>query len=538
MFRTSVPAIAEAFLDRADAVARLEDVLRRLKAGSPQWLCILGPRKIGKTSLLLELSRRSVDEEVAFVVLDVFETMPISVEVLRLCALRAVDRVFARHLGLSTEALAGRPADYRRALQSAAPFASLPSDLRADLLDLPDRPMDDAWLRTCIDLPERLAHALKISILVAIDEFQELGAPLPGRPQRELLPLLRSAWQRHRRVAYVISGSARTMLTDLVTKEHSPFFQHFALMELGPFAREDALKLLTDNAADDRTIDRSLAERALSVLGGHPFYLQLFGETLTSLRPPYDEGSFKTAMQELLFSRTGRLALYFENELDRLAGRSTFLLATLQALADGPRRFQAVASAIQAPSGAVVRYLERLGDAVIRDKPGHYRLADPVFGLWLRWRQPGGTVVPMRVLGDEAEQRVAEHLALMGFELIYQSRASRGAFDLFATRGAEQLGVQVKRSGFPVRFTAPEWSRMEADGERMKWRWVVAAVAAPPGNGVVLLDPAKAKKTQAAARLDEAAAIENLLLWLDKKRKASKPRKKLGSSTSPAVRRA
>src|SRR5215207_5580577 len=103
VFRTSVPAIAEAFLDRADAVARLEDVLRRLKAGSPQWLCILGPRKIGKTSLLLELSRRSVDEEVAFVVLDVFETMPVSVEVLRLCALRAVDRVFARHLGLSTE---------------------------------------------------------------------------------------------------------------------------------------------------------------------------------------------------------------------------------------------------------------------------------------------------------------------------------------------------------------------------------------------------------------------------------------------------
>jgi hypothetical protein len=140
----------------------------------------------------------------------------------------------------------------------------------------------------------------------------------------------------------------------------------------------------------------------------------------------------------------------------------------------------------------------------------------------------------MRVLGDEAEQRVAEHLALMGFELIYQSRASRGAFDLFATRGAEQLGVQVKRTGFPVRFTAPEWSRMEADGERMKWRWVVAAVAAPPSLEVVLLDPAKAKKTRVAARLDETAVIENLLLWLDRKRQAPKVRKKPGASTASA----
>jgi hypothetical protein len=39
------------------------------------------------------------------------------------------------------------------------------------------------------------------------------------------------------------------------------------------------------------------------------------------------------------------------------------------------------------------------------------RLADATFGLWLQWRQPGGTVLPMRLVGDEAELAIATRLA-------------------------------------------------------------------------------------------------------------------------------
>ncbi len=80
---------------------------------------------------------------------------------------------------------------------------------------------------------------------------------------------------------------------------------------------------------------------------------------------------------------------------------------------DGRRGPSANASsvlAIDSPSGSTARYLERLKDAVTRTPGGRYQLPDPVFGLWLTWRRPGGTVVPMRVVGDEAELAVAEHL--------------------------------------------------------------------------------------------------------------------------------
>jgi Holliday junction resolvase len=118
----------------------------------------------------------------------------------------------------------------------------------------------------------------------------------------------------------------------------------------------------------------------------------------------------------------------------------------------------------------------------------------------------------MTVIGDAAEREVAEVLARAGFELVYQSRASRGSFDLLATRGAHQLGVQVKRSPLPLRFDRATWQRMHADAKRLGWRWVVASVSA--GSGARFLDPGKARRGK-EVRLTEAAIIDGLVAWLE-----------------------
>jgi Holliday junction resolvase len=118
----------------------------------------------------------------------------------------------------------------------------------------------------------------------------------------------------------------------------------------------------------------------------------------------------------------------------------------------------------------------------------------------------------MTVVGDEAEREVAIQLANLGFDLVYQSRASRGAFDLLAIRASVQLAVQVKRSPLPIAFKPAAWRRMTADAARLGWRWTIAAV--PPGGPVRFLDPAKARRGK-EVRLGEAAAIDNLAAWLD-----------------------
>lgn len=513
MFGSSVPVVDQGFHDRESELASLRGLVQKLRGGTPGWLALIGPRKVGKTSLLMELARRERAEDLRFVVIDALDSQPISLEFFRLTAARVLDAMIGADVGVSLELLLHDPPGFRAALQGSASFARLRPADRSGVLELPERKADDALIRFALELPERIAAALELFVIFAIDEFQELATLVGARGTPDPFPIMRSTWQRHRRVGYVVSGSARSMLTELVSSERSPFFQHFAIAELGPFAREVAVALLVEESPQGREISAALAEQAFATIGGHPFYLQLLGEAITARPPPYDTRTLKECVQELLFSRTGRLALYFENELARSVGRSAHLATTLDALAAGAHRITDIAAAIGQTSGATVRYVERLGDIVQRDAEGHYAIDDALFAAWIRWRRPGGSVVPMTMLGNDAERAAAERLARMGFDLVYQSRASRGAFDLLALRGATSLGVQVKRTTLPLRFLPDEWARMDADARRFGWRWLIAAVH--PDGDVQMLDPDKARRGR-EIRLSDDAIIENVLVWLDR----------------------
>lgn len=521
MFSASTPASTDGFFNRGGELALLGDAVDKLQRGAPKWLCLVGPRKVGKTSLLREAERRARAQarSPGFVVIDVLETMPVSLEVFRVVAVQAVEVLLSRDAGRSLAAEASEPPEWRAALVKSNRFRGLPSDLQTTLGELPTTPLEGAGLSAVLNVPERLAEALGEHLVIAIDEFQELATLSGTRGAPEVMSLLRSVWQRHRRTAYFISGSARSTLLELATSQSSPFFQHFEVMEVPAFDQAHAVELLVEGSRDgSQRISPTLATRIFEVVGGSPFYLQVMGEAVVQEAGAAD-ARLGSALQRVLFSETGRLSLYFLNEFQRLVGRATTLAATLNALAEGPRTLTEVANAIHGTPGATLGYLARLGDAVAKNAAGLWGLTDATFALWLQWRQPGGSVLPMKLVGDEAELAVAQHLAHLGFELVYQSRGSRGAFDLIGTRGAWILAVQVKRSPLPLRFTRAAWERMESDGGRYGWQWVVAQVS--PEGQVQLLDPTKAAK-RGGVVLGEKAVLERPLDWLERRRPAGK----------------
>ena len=393
--------MSSAFYGRETELDQLLRGVDALRAGAPSWVALLGSRKIGKTSLLLELSRRAASRDVVFSVVDVLEHTPVDPEVIRQAALTVVDAVLGAGLSQSLQALATEPAEYVAALAGTVTFPRLDEIARRVVIELPTGPMSRERIRQWLELPEWLARALEIHVVSAWDEFQALEGLKLKRCSLDLFALMRSVWQRHQHVTYFISGSEPSLLRDLTSAERSPFFQHFALMELGALPLDVAERLLIENAPPDRPMPVETAQAAAELMGGHPFYVQMLGDQLTHLAPPYDATALKEAVQGLMFTRTGRLALYFEGWFARLVGRSTQLAAVLRALAAGPIRLTDVATRIGAASGSTVRYLERLGDAVTVTDAGRYTLVDPVFALWLRWRQPGGTIIPMAVIGDD-----------------------------------------------------------------------------------------------------------------------------------------
>jgi AAA+ ATPase superfamily predicted ATPase len=514
MFSSSVPASTDGFFNRTAELARLDGVVTALARGVPKWLCLVGPRKVGKTSLLREVERRVRSRAGApgFVVVDVFEELPLSLELFRVVAVQAVEVLLSRDAGRSLAAEFKVPADWRAALVQSALFRSLPPALQTFVGELPQVALTGASLTEVLHLPERLAEALSAHLVIALDEFQELAALSTAKQAPDVMALLRSVWQRHRRTTYVVSGSARSTLLELTTSERSPFFQHFEVMEVGGFELAAAVELLTRASAEgSHPITPALARRVFEAVGGSPFYLQVVGEALAE-EPGRADARLRAALQRVLFSDTGRLSLYFLNEFQRLVGRATTLAATLTALAEGPKLPGELAKALGSVPAAAVGYVQRLGDALVRGADGRWRVTDPIFALWLQWRQPGGSVLPMKMVGDEAELAVAQRLVHLGFELVYQSRGSRGAFDLLATRGARVLAVQVKRSPLPLRFTGEAWQRMSADGARYGWQWLVAQVES--GGEVRLLDPERARRSKGVL-LDEKSVLERPLDWLE-----------------------
>src|SRR5262245_55147136 len=128
MFQSNQPVSGLAFHDRAAELGRLQTLADDLRKGSPRWLAIIGPRKIGKTSLILELSRRA--GEVAIVPVDTQEVSPLSWEIFRLYALRAADVMLGKELQASLEVTAATGGDLDAVLDASGTLAALPASLR------------------------------------------------------------------------------------------------------------------------------------------------------------------------------------------------------------------------------------------------------------------------------------------------------------------------------------------------------------------------------------------------------------------------
>jgi Holliday junction resolvase len=140
---------------------------------------------------------------------------------------------------------------------------------------------------------------------------------------------------------------------------------------------------------------------------------------------------------------------------------------------------------------------------------GVYQIADPALRLWLMRRSDAGMALPPLVLGNEAEKEVARRMAAAGFELVYQSRASRGAFDLLAILETTEVGVQVKKAELPFYLSREELERMRYWAERLSWIPLLAIVRA---SGVRFYDARSLEATGRSCRLDEnTEAVQSLL---------------------------
>lgn len=347
---------------------------------------LLSPRRYGKSSLVQQVSEDlKKDRKIRFAQVDLFEVRD---------EREMLERITAAVIIATSSTLEERLHDLKRFVQAIVPKVSLGTDPTQELsvgLSWEDLQRSRHEL---LELPEKLAKAKKVQLVLCIDEFQNIGQfPDPKATQK----LLRAAWQRHKHVTHVLYGSKRHMMLEIFTKSTMPFYKFGDLMFLERIERPYWTAYIVDRfRRTKKKIDKDTATAIAAIMEDHPYSVQLLANAawhqtkLNCSMADIDRG-----LEELL----DQYAILFQHLVD---GLTTPQLRYLEAMADGVERFSTadVLTRYELGSSAMVgRIRTGLEKKDILDHQGPKTVwLDPLFQHWLErrfWRKPKRPPLPM-----------------------------------------------------------------------------------------------------------------------------------------------
>jgi AAA+ ATPase superfamily predicted ATPase len=218
-------------------------------------------------------------------------------------------------------------------------------------------------------------------IIMMIDEFPSLIEFRRYSKLEAITELFRSILETRENVEYVVSGSRVHYMKGILGKGESPLFGHFVLMDIGPLSREYAIKLYMHSVKSNR----EEAEAAWTLVGGHPYYLIMLAEN----RKP--EESLKETYERILSSSSGALNLYVNYILEEDLGSSTKearLTRLLQAISQGKNTPSQIAIHIRLKLSSLPYYLQELEKYdLIEKKEGKYWIKDKVINDYFQISQ-------------------------------------------------------------------------------------------------------------------------------------------------------
>jgi predicted adenine nucleotide alpha hydrolase (AANH) superfamily ATPase len=176
-------------------------------------------------------------------------------------------------------------------------------------------------------LPEKIAEAKGIKIIVCIDEFQQLANISEWK---RLESMLRSEWQLQHKTTYCLYGSKMHMMTEIFNNSGSPFYKFGQLMHLKRISKEYWLPYIMSNfKKTGKYISEEMAERVCESVKYNSWYVQQYCFSLwTHTQGSVSEKDLEEQLQFVLDTNEE----VFQNEVDGLVQSQ---IAMLKAIASG-----------------------------------------------------------------------------------------------------------------------------------------------------------------------------------------------------------
>jgi hypothetical protein len=259
------PVVGENFVGREDTLERIETLI-----DTGQSVILIGPRRYGKTSLLLEAQRRLKNYLIGNVDLFTITTKKELAE------------------GIIETTLLNKRISLRKILDSFKKgFAKAMSkvEVRAVIdefeivLRAADSSVDeDALLSEALDFPAEFASRAgrDRKMLFVYDEFGDML-----KIEGETIKLMRAKLQNHQNVIYLFAGSEESLMENLFTKRSEAFYGFGKMISIGPIQKDAFVPYIVDTYKDlGIRISPDIAGKIVELAGGHPYYVNYLCQTI------------------------------------------------------------------------------------------------------------------------------------------------------------------------------------------------------------------------------------------------------------------
>ena len=365
-FQYGTLATKDNFVDRVEDRAQLKSFL-----SSHINVMLISPRRWGKSSLVKvameELQNEDKDIRVCFI--DAF-SIGSEAEFYRTFASQVI--------ACASSKLERRIQDAKKFLTGVVPQVVIKDDVTNFMaLDVKFMPQEQDKM-DILRLPETLAEAKNIKIIVCIDEFQQL-ANLPGYKNME--GKMRSAWQQQQHVTYCLYGSKRHMMMDIFNNANSPFYRFGQMLFLGKIPKTEWMPFIRESfEKTGKHISEAFASQVCDTVECHSWYLQQLCYFIwNATTEEVTEQTFQYGLSQLVNTNSPM----FLSDTESLAPSQ---IEMLRAIKDGVQQLSSMEAkrlyALGNPNTISKNKKVLKEKDIIEEAKGKLVFVDPVYHLW------------------------------------------------------------------------------------------------------------------------------------------------------------
>lgn len=369
------PVTGEYFIDRREELKKITALLS--SPGALNNVVLLARRRTGKSSILYNLKEKN--PKTIYVMFDAYG----------ISTKKRFARAYVNSI-LNTYATKTSDESYRKKIKKI--FAEGMGKLQSRISDVDvtvsefvkfhaafgkSRTDPDELLENALNFAEVLAKEKEVHLVIMIDEFQELLKWKDG-----FLKIFRKTMQSQQNVSYVLSGSAPTVMHELIHKAKSPLYRQLIHVQLNRLPKKDVIAFIKERFASVKIrIGSDVSEYIFELSRGYADYVQRLGMQVFLLcldKKSVARLDVDRAYEEMLVQLDADFGGTFSQhtELEQ---------EILIALAAGKASISAISREIRKPQSTIPKTMNRLmaSDVVERYYKAKYRIADGIFSDWI-----------------------------------------------------------------------------------------------------------------------------------------------------------